>query len=121
MGKLFTSYQAEFIFGVQCPKTREYQLYQYEIVPDEELEAKVEYVRIAQNELAVIGQKIKFKELALEALSKCLPAETPSHVMFSFLNQSIDNENTIGNNGIGKPSALFNLKGPILTKIKLQN
>jgi len=121
MSRLFVAYQAEFIFGVQCPQTREYQLYQYEIVPDEELGAKVEYLRIANDDLAVIGEKEKFKESAREALSQCPPEDKPSHAMFSFLNQSIDNENSIGNNGIGKPSGLFNLQGRMLTKVLHEN
>lgn len=121
MKRLFVAYQAEFIFGVQCPRTREYQLYQYEIVPDDELEAKVEYIRISSDNLAVIGEKEKFKESASEVLSRCSPEDKPSHAIFSFLNQSIDNENSIGNNGIGKPSALFNFKGRILKKILHEN
>jgi hypothetical protein len=121
MSRLFVAYQAEFIFGVQCEQTREHQLYQYEIVPDEELGAKVEYLRIAQDELAVIGEKTKFKESALEALRDCTSTDKPSHAMFSFLNQSINNENSIGNNGIGKPSVLFNLEGRILKKIQHEN
>jgi hypothetical protein len=117
----FVAYQAEFIFGVQCPQTREHQLYQYEIVPDEEQGAKVQFQEIAKDSLAVIGEKIKFRELALEALKNCLPNDKPSYTMFSFLNQSIENENSIGNNGIGKPSVLFNLEGVLLKKIQHEN
>lgn len=121
MSNLFSAYQAEFIFGVQCPQTKEHQLYQYEIVPDEKLGAKVKFNRIAQNELAVIGDKTKFRDSALDILRKCPPKKNASDAIFSFLNESIDNENSIGNNGIGKPSVLFNLEGQLLKKIKHEN
>lgn len=121
MSRLFVAYQAEFIFGVQCPQTREHQLYQYKIVPDEELGATVEFQKIAQDSLAVIGGKIKFRESALEALKGCPPSDKQSYTMFSFLNQTIDSENSIGNNSIGKPSGLFNLEGRTLKKIQHEN
>lgn len=121
MGRLFVAYQAEFIFGVQCAQTREHQLYQYEIVPDEELGAKVEYCRIEHDGLAVIGEKRRFRDSALEILKKRLPAEKASDVIFYFLNKSIDDENSIGNYGIGRPSVLYNLDGRLLKKIKHEN
>ncbi|CAH9057080.1 hypothetical protein PSEHALCIP103_01585 [Pseudoalteromonas haloplanktis] len=116
MSRLFTAYQAEFILGVQCPQTREYHLYQYEIVPDQELGAKVEITRVNQNELAVIGAK-KFKDDALIELAQCEGEEKPSEKIFRFLNSVIESETSIGNNGIGKPSGLYNLQGSILTRI----
>jgi len=121
MSRLFVAYQAEFIFGIQCPQTRDYQLYQYEIVRDEELGARVEFRKIAQDDLAVIGEKRKFKESALEALKGCPPNNERSYTMFSFLNRAIENENSIGNNSIGKPSGLFNLEGRILKKVQHEN
>ncbi|MEL0653508.1 hypothetical protein V6257_00545 [Pseudoalteromonas issachenkonii] len=101
---------------MQCPQTREYHLYQYEIVPDQELGAKVEITRVNQNELAVIGAK-KFKDDALTELAQCEGEEKPSEKIFRFLNSVIESETSIGNNGIGKPSGLYNLQGSILTRI----
>lgn len=121
MGRLFSAYQAEFIFGVQCPKTREHEIYQYEIVPDEQRGAKVEYRYIEKDKLAIIGEKAKFTELAHETLNQCPLENKPSHALFSFLNEAIESENSIGNFGIGKPSALFNLEARSLTKIAYEN
>lgn len=116
MSRLFTAYQAEFILGVQCPQTREYFLYQYEIVPDQELGARVETTKVDQNELAVIGAK-KFKDGALIELAQCKGEEKPSERIFRYLNSVIESETSIGNNGIGKPSGLYNLQGNILSRI----
>lgn len=116
MSKLFSAYQAEFILGVQCPQTRKYHIFQYEIVPDEELGAKVDVIEIMKNDLAVIGAK-KFKDDALAKLASCTGDEKPSQKMFSFLNDVVENETSIGNNGIGKPIGLHNLKGSTLSRI----
>lgn len=116
MGRLFTAYQAEFILGVQCPRTREYHLYQYEIVPDQDLGARVDSVRVSQNELAVIGEK-KFKEDALTELAQCEDDEKPSEIIFRFLNSVIESEKSIGNNGVGKPCILYNLQVSTLSRI----
>ncbi|WP_029686582.1 hypothetical protein [Tatumella saanichensis] len=121
MKKLFVAYQAEFIFGVQCEKTKKHMLYQYEIVPDDNLGAKVEFRQIKINELAVIGEKIKFRANALNALNNCAPTVKPSEAIFTFLNNSIDSENSIGNFGIGRPSALYNLDGRQLKIIGRKN
>lgn len=120
MGSLFTAYQAEFILGVQCPQTREHHLYQYEILPDEELGAKVNFFAIEKNALAVIGAK-KFKEEAITELADCSNNEKPSEKMFAFLNSVIASETSIGNNGIGKPSVLYNMNGRTLTRIKFES
>lgn len=116
MSKLFSAYQAEFIFGVQCPQTREYHIFQYDIIPDQELGAKVYMVEIMKNDLAVIGAK-KFKNAALAELASCTGDEKPSQKMFSFLNSVVESETNIGNNGIGKPIGLHNLKGSTLSRI----
>ncbi len=116
MGQLFSAYQAEFILGVQCPQTRNYHIYQYEIVPDQELGAKVDIVEIIKNDLAVIGAK-KFKDDALVALASCTEDDKPSQKMFSFLDEVVENETSIGNNGIGKPIGLYNLQGCALSRI----
>lgn len=120
MSKLFSAYQAEFVLGVQCPQSREYYLYQYEIVPDPDLGAKVETLKINKNELAVIGAK-KFKEEALSELRQCKSEEKPSQRIFSFLSKVIENESGIGNNGIGKPIGLYNLQGRTLSRIAYEN
>lgn len=119
MSRLFTAYQAEFILGVQCPQTREYYLYQYEIVPNQELGARVETTKVDQNELAVIGAK-KFKDDALIELAQCKGEEKPSERIFRYLNSVIESETSIGNNGIGKPSSLYNLQGNILSRIRFE-
>ena len=116
MSQLFSAYQAEFILGVQCPQTRKYHIYQYEIVPDQELGAKIDMVEIMRNDLAVIGAK-KFRSDALTALASCTGDEKPSQKMFSFLDEVVASETSIGNNGIGKPIGLFNLQGSILSRI----
>lgn len=116
MSQLFSAYQAEFILGVQCPQTKEYFIYQYEIVPDQELGAKVDTVEIMQNDLAVIGAK-KFKNDALAILAGCTGEEKPSQKIFSFLDGVVESETSIGNNGIGKPIGLYNLQGFTLSRI----
>jgi hypothetical protein len=116
MSQLFSAYQAEFILGVQCPQTRKYHIYQYEIVPDQELGAKVDKVEIMQNDLAVIGAK-KFKSGALTELAGCTGDEKPSQRIFSFLDSVVESETSIGNNGIGKPIGLYNLQDATLSRI----
>lgn len=116
MSQLFSAYQAEFILGVQCPQTKKYHIYQYEIVPDQELGAKVDIVEIIKNDLAVIGAK-KFKSDALAELAGCIGEEKPSEIIFAFLDRVVESETSIGNNGIGKPIGLHNLQGATLSRI----
>jgi hypothetical protein len=116
MSQLFSAYQAEFILGVQCPQSNEYHIFQYEIIPDEELGAKVEMVEIMKNNLAVIGAK-KFKDDALEELANCTGDDKPSEKIFTFLNSVVESETSIGNYGIGKPIGLHNLQGSTLSRI----
>lgn len=116
MSQYFSAYQAEFILGVQCPQTRIYHIYQYEIVPDQKLGAKVDVVEVMKDDLAVIGAK-KFKSDALVELAGCTGEERPSQRIFEFLGRVVESETSIGNNGIGKPIGLYNLQGTTLSRI----
>lgn len=120
----FIPYQTEFIFGVQCPATREYELYEYEVLLDDTLGIKVICSPILENELAIIGgggMKEEIKASAMAVLNQCSDEEKVSHTMFSFLNETIDAQNALGNKFIGKPSVLYNLEVQTLKKIKIQN
>ncbi len=127
----FGPYKAEFILGVYCHQKLEHQLYMFEIVKDDSLGVVVKKHKIDEGGIALIGDR-RFKEGALEAISKCpdndkfmrrlfdiddgysseekieSDALRADKLVFDFLNNTIDTENSIGNIKIGKPSALFN-------------
>lgn len=114
MAKLFSAYQAEFIFGIQCPVTREYFLYEFEIVEDSEgmySKAVVKSQKIEKGKVAVIGMKKEFKSGAQDAFDTAVAnGEKTSLVLHEYVNSSI-RKNKINNNNIGFPSSLFYLDG----------
>lgn len=119
MSRNFSAYAAEFIFATQCPVTHEYQIFQYEIVQDDALKAKVKQTKIEQNDIAIIGAK-QYKTEALNVLNNKNNTDLDSELMFDFLNEVIDNETSIGNFGIGKPTGLYKLDGRILERTKFR-
>ena len=111
----FGPYQAEFILGIYCPQDRQYYLYTYEIVEDNESGAIVMKNQIDKESIAVIGAK-KFESEALSTISEENSLFKADEKIFKFLNDTIDSENSQGNITIGKPTALFNFKQGSLNK-----
>jgi len=117
MASVFNAFSAEFILGLQCPSTKDYFLYKYEIIQDDD-KAKAIRKFIAKGDLAVIGQK-KFYDDAIQVLNNKSKSKD-SIKIFEFLNKTIDDQNSIGIFGIGKPSGLFYFDGGILKKEKVE-
>ena len=111
----FGPYQAEFILGIYCPQDRQYCLYTYEIVEDNESGAIVMKNQIDKKSIAVIGAK-KFESEALSIISEENSLFKADEKIFKFLNDTIDSENSQGNITIGKPTALFNFRQGSLNK-----
>ncbi|EGQ7759848.1 hypothetical protein ACOIXN_004381 [Vibrio vulnificus] len=122
MARLFSAYQAEFIFGIRCPNTREHCLYQYEIVEEVEgmyTKAIVKVEAIQKGSVAVIGMKDEFKIGAQRAFDTAVEnGDKTSLIIHEYLNQSI-RENSANNNSIGFPSGLFYLNGHSFERVAL--
>ncbi|HHX8689250.1 hypothetical protein [Vibrio alginolyticus] len=122
MARLFSAYQAEFIFGVECPESREHCLYQYEIIEEVDgmySNAIVAVDNIPKGSVAVIGMKELFKSGAQSAFDSAVEnGEKTSLVLHDYLNESIRSNSEI-NNDIGFPSGLFNLNGNSFERVIL--
>lgn len=64
MRKIFSAFQAEFILGLCCPVSGNYELYEYNILPDEAHIARVDKTLIPKGKVAVIGKRELFVEAA---------------------------------------------------------
>ena len=144
MKQYFGAYEAEFILGIQCPQDRKNYIYKYEIVRDPVLGAVVEKNGIERNAIAMIGSgkfkqshfknevfKAAFGNRIFTKLDKSLVTiSTRKNNFFGFsdftdankrvfelLNETIEHEDSIGSNLIGKPSGLFKLQGAILKRV----
>lgn len=122
MARLFSAYQAEFIFGIKCPVTQDHCLYQYEIVEEVEgmySKAIVKIETIKKGSVAVIGMKDEFKVEAQRAFDTAVEnGDKTSRIIHEYLNQSI-RENSANNNSIGFPSGLFYLSGNSFERVEL--
>ena len=116
MKKIFSAFQAEFILGVHCPVLKQYQLYEYHILPDEERIAIVEKIVIPKGQVAVIGKRDLFSERAQIRFNESIAlGKRTSDEMHKFLAESIDSQNEIGIQDIGKPCGLYRLEGKTLS------
>lgn len=116
MKERFSAFQAEFILGVQCPVSRQYELYEFYILPDSERLARVEKVPIPKGKVAVIGKRDQFSKEAQSAFDESVSsAKCTSTEMHKFLAKAIDSQNEIGIYAIGKPCGLYRLRGKSLS------
>lgn len=108
----FSAYQAEFLLGLQCPFTKQHQLYQYEIVPDVKNNgAKVKKEIIPEGKVGVIGMRKEYLESANRVFSNAKEkGVNTARVIHKFVSDSIDTQNSKGNNNIGKPCGLYLLE-----------
>lgn len=115
MKEIFSAYQAEFILGVQCPSSRKYELYNFQILPDGNDGAKVEKSTVEAGRVAVIGRKEPFAADAQIAYTSAIEsAKCTSEAMHQFISDAIDSQNQIGRFDIGKPCILYRLRGKSL-------
>lgn len=120
MSTRFTAYRAEFILGMQCPISKEYELYEYDLVEDGQGGAKVKVNEIGSDDVAVIGMRKKYASDARVTYKAAIASgETTSSRMHSFLSDAIDCENANGSNRIGKPCGLYLLSGGRLNLEKM--
>lgn len=119
MKRIFSAFQAEFILGVQCPVSMQYDLYEFHILEDHELQARVEKISIPKGKVAVIGKRELFSKEAQAAFEESiLSGKCTSTEMHNFLAKAIDSQNEIGINEIGKPCDLYRLRGKSLSMDK---
>lgn len=112
MKKRFSAFQAEFILGLQCPVSMQYELYEFHILPDSERLARVEKVPIPKGKIAVIGKRDLFAKEAQTTFDESVSSgKCTSTEMHKFLANAIDSQNEIGIYGIGKPCGLYRLRG----------
>lgn len=118
MKQMFSAYQAEFILGVCCPKTKKYHLYRYEIVPSDADGAIVSMEEVPEGQVAVIGMRKLHEEDSNEAYAKDLKEGKNTGVsMFDFLANAITDQNEIGVFEIGFPAFHYKLEGNRLEKL----
>lgn len=116
MKKRFSAFQAEFILGIHCPVLKQYQLYEYRILPHEEHTAIVEKIVIPKGKVAVIGKRDLFSESAqIRFNDSIVSGKFTSEEMHKFLAEAIDSQNEIGIYDIGKPCGLYRLEGKTLS------
>lgn len=116
MKKIFSAFQAEFILGIHCPVSKKYELYEYHIVPDADHIAIVERIAIPKGKVAVIGKRELFAESAQSKFNESIVSGKCTSVeMHKFLADTIDSQNEIGINDIGKPCGLYRLEGKTLS------
>lgn len=116
MKKRFSAFQAEFILGLQCPVSGQYQLYEYLMLPDSERQVRVEKIPIPKGKVAVIGMRDLFSNGAQTTFDESVSAaKCTSTEMHKFLAKAIDSQNEIGIYEIGKPCGLYRLRGMSLS------
>ena len=112
MKKNFSAFCAEFILGVQCPNSKRFHLYQYEIVLDKNDGAIVEKVEVPQGKVAVIGLKNSYADKANSDFERAVKSgKDTAKEMHHFLARAIESKNEIGVFSIGKPCVLYKYKG----------
>jgi hypothetical protein len=119
MKHMFSAYQADFILGICCPKTKKYHLYQYEILPSDPDGAVVSMKEILEGQVAVIGMRKLHEQDANDAFAKAVAdGKTTAPVMFDFLANAIKAQNEIGVFDIGFPAFHYTLEQSRLSKPK---
>lgn len=120
----FNSLKIEMLLAVQCQKTLEYHLYQYDMNKVNIgglLKVEVSQVELDVDKVAVIGLKSKYEELAnQEQLKIKKTSDKRSVTMFNYLNACIDIENKDENKGVARPSNLKIYKNGRLNLIELR-
>lgn len=121
MKKNFAAYKAEFIMSVQCPQTRRYRIFQYEIVEGEAaseatnpdtVPATAKMVEIPMGSVAVIGMRGLFEDEAKTAFTSALNnGRRTDDAMHEFLTESISSQNELQINDIGFPAFLYQQRG----------
>lgn len=115
----FDLYKAEFILGVQCRQTRQHYLYKYSILKEGE-SATVICDVVPKGELAVIGMDVDHYTAGAKKELNKKNNQRDSFTIFSYLNKSIEDKNSIGIFRIGKPSELFYFSGNKLERVKFE-
>lgn len=112
MRHMFSAYQADFILGVCCPKTKKYHLYQYEILSSDSEDAIVSMKEIPEGQVAVIGMRKLHEHDANQAFLKALTdGKSTGPIMFDFLTNAITAQNEIGVFDIGFPAFHYKHEG----------
>jgi hypothetical protein len=120
MKKKFSELQAEFIFGIQCPAQKSFNLYQYEILSDENGGAVVNQIDVPQGDLAVIGLKTEYAVTAQACYTNAIKSgERTAKALHKFVASSITDKNEIGIFSIGKPCGLYEYGGLRLEKVSV--
>lgn len=147
MKRNFGAYQAEFILGIQCPQTRNYHIYKYEIVENEKQDAIVKRTEINKSSVATIGSAKYKQDLFQHEIfktafgnrvfyyNKTNPLAYVTKVgsfslahdytnanlrIYKLLNETIEYENNNRVIIIGKPSVLYKLENGILRNVKIE-
>jgi len=112
MKKNFSAFCAEFIFGVQCPNSTRFHLYQYEIISDDNDGAIAEKSEVPQGKVAVIGLKDSYAKEANSDFERAVKSgKNTANEMHRFVARAIESKNEIGVFSIGKPCVLYKYKG----------
>lgn len=112
MKQFFEAYRADFILGVCCPETRNYHIYQYEILPSAVEGAVVFMEEIPQGRVAVIGMRAFHEEDANTAFAEAVAlGKRTAETMYEFLIAAIQAQNEIGVQDIGMPAFMYKQRG----------
>lgn len=108
--KDFDSLKVEMALAVQCQKSSNYHLYQYDmarVMRGGRWDIDISQREVGLDEVAVLGLKKKYESLAnAEQMKISSENGARPNRMFQYLNECIDIENKDGSKGVAKPSSL---------------
>ena len=112
MKKNFRAFSSDFILGMRCPRSREYHLYQYNLVKSQSGEVDVLTTEMPRDEVAVIGMHQRFSTEAQECFTSAVrEGRSTADEMHAFVARAIEDQNSIGVFKIGMPCALYMYDG----------
>lgn len=118
----FRAFSAEFIFGVQCPSSKDYYIYRYTILPNGHGGAIVDRELISRDNVAVIGMREDYEEEANEYYKQALDQKKDiARALHNFVVTSVRDKNSIGVFGVGMPCALYEYDRGVIRKTELTN
>lgn len=111
-----------FVVGIQCPQTKDYQIYVYRMnlgMVEGVYQVEVKMFRLGQDEVAVLGMEAEFNDAAQAAYGAAKAAGLPpAHPMFDFLCASIDQVVGRGDKEISHPAIMKTLVDSVVETVK---
>lgn len=119
----FNAMYTEIVAGVWCPVSNRHELYVYRMLnktgDDGALIAYTQKALVPQAEVAVLGMRKTFENLAQDRFSNAMSLfNPPASVMYEFLNDAIDQVQGSGSKEINRPASFRHLDRNSITRVK---